>query len=240
MNEIKNVKELNENEIAEMIYDAINYYWNGFPNIWDYVSKDDMATQTALDLYRPRKADGVPHVIHYYNTRGERSLRNLIRMIAYNVLVAEARDIHSTGVFGNDERRNVYKALSMEKPVGDMDDESMCLGDVIADDKVNIEADVNYSVLYESIPDVVVDNVYYMYDDKYIPLTYKSLLNDLMSGYNLSHISENLFKKKKNGEYGAFRDLSTVAKKMKRYIRKFLAVEYNYDVRDFEKGWKVL
>lgn len=238
MNEIKSVKELNENEIAEMIYDAVLASWGKFPNIWKHVTVDDMVTQVALDLYRPRKADGVPHIVHYYNTKGERSLKSLINTVAYFVLVAEARDIYSTGVFNNDDRRNVYSAISLETPISYEDD--LVLGDVVADDTVNVAKNVSYSVLYDSIPDVVVDNVYYMYDDKYIPLTYKSLLTDLMNGYNLSKISENLYKKKKNGDYSSFRDLSTVAKKMKRYIRKFLAIEYDYDVRDYEKGWTVL
>lgn len=238
MNEIKNVKELNENEIAEMIYDAVNKNWMKFPNIWKHVTIDDMATQVALDLYRPRKADGVPHIVHYYNTKGERSLKSLINTVAYFVLVAEARDIHSTGVFDNDARRNVYSAVSLETPISYEDD--LVLGDIISDERENVSKSVDYEVLYESIPDVIVDNVYYMYDNNYIPLTYKSLLNDLMNGYNLSKISENLYKKKKNGDYSSFRDLSTVAKKMKRYIRKFLSVEYNYDVRDFEKGWTIL
>ena len=56
--QISELKELNENEIADMIYERIDAYWGKFPNIWNYVTKDDMATQVALDLYRPRKADG--------------------------------------------------------------------------------------------------------------------------------------------------------------------------------------
>lgn len=241
---ITNVKELDEQEIADMIYERINANWGKFPNIWNYVTKDDMATQVAMDLYRPRKDNGIPHIIYYYNNRGERSLKNLINTIAYNVLVAEARDIYSTGVFSNDARRNVYSPLSLDMPIKGArekgHDKDITLGDSIEDKSVDLSEQIDYKMLVESIPNVEVEDVFYFDKEKYIPLTYKILLRDLINGYKLTQINDKLFKKNKYGEYKSFRDLSLVCKNMKRYIRKFLANEYNYDVRNYMKGERII
>lgn len=237
--QISELKELNENEIADMIYERIDAYWGKFPNIWNYVTKDDMATQVALDLYRPRKADGVPHIIHYYNTRGERSLKPLIGMIAYNVLVAEARDIHSTGVFNNDARRNIYSAVSIETPIGDSDEGNITLGDMLASDS-NVSREIDYIMLYDSLPDKVVDGVFYKVDDKYLLVSYKSLLKDLMDGYNLTQIGEKLYKQSKTGVYNKFRDLSSVVKEMKQEFKSFLESEYDYTEQNYINGGRVL
>lgn len=236
--QISELKELNENEIADMIYDRIDAYWGKFPNIWNYVTKDDMATQVAMDLYRPRKADGVPHIIHYYNTRGERSLKPLIGMITYNVLVAEARDIHSTGVFNNDARRNVYSAISLETPCSDSDGD-MTLGDTISS-KIDVSKEIDYIMLYDSLPDKVIDGVFYKVDDKYMLVSYKSLLRDLLDGYNLTQIGEKLYKQSKTGTYNKFRDLSSLIKEMKQDFKLFLESEYNYTEEDYINGGRVM
>lgn len=238
--QISELKELNENEIADMIYDRIDAYWGKFPNIWKYVTKDDMATQVALDLYRPRKADGVPHIIHYYNTRGERSLKPLIGMIAYNVLVAEARDIHSTGVFDNDARRNVYSAVSIETPIGSVDDEGVTIGDMIADENANISKEIDYIMLYDSLPDKIVEGVFYDNGDgKYTMVSYKTLLKELMDGYNLTQIGEKLYKQSRNGMICKFRDVSSLVKEMKQDMKDFLASEYQFTEEKYSKGWNL-
>lgn len=235
--QISDIKELDENEIASMIYEKIDVFWNKFPNLWGFVTKDDMATQVAMDLYRPRKADGIPHIVHYYNTRGERSLKPLIGMIAYNVLVAEARDIYSTGVFNNDARRNVYSPISLSTPLSDEDNST--LEDLIKSD-VNIPKEIDYIMLVDSLPNRLINNVYYKVDNKYIVLSYKTLLNDILSGYNMSQISDKLFKLNKRGEYIKFRDLSSLVKEMKSEIKEFLKEEYNYTEKEYEKGWSIL
>lgn len=239
--QISELKELNENEIAEMIYERVNAYWGKFPNIWKYVTIDDMATQVAMDLYRPRKADGVPHIIHYYNTRGERSLKPLIGMIAYNVLVAEARDIHSTGVFNNQARRNVYSAVSLETPMGDDTSDGInVLGDFIPDEKVNISKEIDYVMLFDSLPDKIVEGVFYdMGDGKYSLVSYKTLLNQLLDGYNLTQIGEKLYKRNKSGAICKYRDVSSLVKEMKQTMKDFLANEYDYTENDYRKGWNL-
>lgn len=239
--QISELNELDENEIASIIYERVDAFWDKFPNIHNYVTKDDMATQAAMDLYRPRKADGVPHIIHYYNTRGERSLKPLIGMIVYNVLVAEARDIHSTGVFNNDERRNVYKAISIETPIGLCDDgNTLTIGDTIAS-PVNTEDDVDYKMLVDSLPNKKVENVYYRSENGNITqLTYKHLLHDLICGYNLTQISDKLFKLKKSGELCRYRDTGYLVKEMKEEIKSFLKDEYQFTSESYEKGWSIL
>lgn len=240
--QISELKELNENEIAEMIYERVNAYWGKFPNIWKYVTIDDMATQVAMDLYRPRKADGVPHIIHYYNTRGERSLKPLIGMIAYNVLVAEARDIHSTGVFNNQARRNVYSAVSLETPVGndDTSDGISVLGDFIPDEKINISKEIDYVMLFDSLPDKVVEGVFYdMGNGRYSLVSYKTLLNQLLDGYNLTQIGEKLYKRSKSGAICKYRDVSSLVKEMKQTMKDFLKNEYGYTENDYRKGWSL-
>lgn len=237
--QISELTEIDENEIAKMIYEKVDLYWGKFPNIWNYVTKDDMATQVAMDLYRPRKADGVSHIIHYYNTRGERSLKPLIGMITWNVLVAEARDIHSTGVFSNDARRNIYRAISMETPMGDLDGEGLTLGDTI-EGNCNVESDVNFSILYENIPDKIIDNVYYIENGEYKNLSYKRILQGILSGYNLTQMSENLFKLNKKGMYCNYRELGYLVKEMKEDIKRYLSDEYGYTEEKYKEGWSIL
>lgn len=236
--QISELNELDENEIASMIYDRINAYWGKFPNIWKYVSKDDMATQTAMDLYRPRKADGVPHIIHYYNTRGERSLKPLIGMIAYNVLIAEARDIHSTGVFNKEARRNLQSPLSLEMPLGDLD-EGLRLEDTISDEKAQVDKEVDYIMLFDSIPDKEVDGVYYKEGNNYKVVSYKYLLQDILDGYTMSQIGEKLYRNSKRGGYCKFNDLSTVVKSMKQDIKEFLESEYEFTEEKYKKGYSI-
>lgn len=57
-----NINELDDSAVAAMIYEKVNAYWGKFPNIWDYYTKDDIASLSAIDLYKRRKSDGVPHI----------------------------------------------------------------------------------------------------------------------------------------------------------------------------------
>lgn len=237
--QISELKELDENEIASMIYNTIDAFWGKFPNIWEYTTKGDIASEVAIDLYRPRKADGVPHIIHYYNTKGERSLASLISMLVYNNLMAEARDVHSTSVHNNDDRRNVRKPLSLETPIS-CDDDSITIGDTVEGNH-NTAYDAEYNMLLESIPDRLVDNVYYKYDNgKMVQLTYRQLLNDIISGYSISQISDKLFKIKKSGEVCKFRHTGNLVKEMKDELKSFFRCEYQYTEESYEKGWSLL
>lgn len=237
--QISDIKELDEDEIASLIYDRIDAYWSKFPNIWKYVTKDDMATQVALDLYRPRKADGVPHIVHYYNTRGERSLKPLVGMIAYNVLVAEARDIYSTGVFNNDMRRNIYSPLSLDEPLNTSDEKDVTLNDILPGN-ADIPKEVDYIMLMDSFKDKLIDNVYYKVNDKYIILSYRTLLDEVLQGYNLGQISDKLFTVNKRGKFTQYKEVRSLIEDMKSNIKEYLKEEYNYTNSEYEKGWKLL
>lgn len=231
---------IDENEIASMIYERINAYWGKFPNIWNYVTKDDMASQVVMDLYRPRKADGVPHIIHYYKNKGARSLKPLIGMIAYRVLQAEARDIHSTGVFNNDARRNLYNAISLELPIGGYIDGGITLGDTVSDSSVDVSKEVDYVMLFDSLPNKTIDGVFYKVEDKYIMVSYKTILRDILDGYNLSQISDKMYKKNKSGDYSRYRELSSIVSQMKEDMKEFLASEYNFTDNDYNMGGYIL
>jgi len=237
--QISELKELNENEITDMIYNRIDTYWGKFPNIWNYTTKDEIAAEVTLDLYRPRKADGVPHIIHYYNTRDGRSLLNLIGMLVYNNLIAEARDVHSTGIRNNDARRNVKSAISLETPIGSVDDD-ITIGDMVMDETVNISREIDYVMLYDSLPDKIVEGVFYDNGDgKYTMVSYKTLLKELMDGYNLSQIGEKLYKQSRTGMLTKFRDVSSLVKEMKQEMKDFLASEYQYTEEKYSKGWQL-
>ena len=95
-------------------------------------------------------------------------------------------------------------------------------------------------MLYDSLPDKVVDGVFYKVDDKYMLVSYKSLLKDLMDGYNLTQIGENLYKQSRNGVYCKFRDLSSVVKEMKQDFKDFLASEYHFTKEKYDNGGTVL
>ena len=173
--QISDVKELDENEIASMIYEKVDAFWGKFPNLWYYVTKDDIVSLSVLDLYKPRKADNVPHIVHYYNTKGERSLKPLIGLVTYNVMVHEARFIHSTGIYNNEARRNVYSPISLSVQV---EDSEVTLEDIIKSND-NIPKEIDYIMLVDSLPNKLSNNVYSTAYKKYIVLDYKTLLNKI-------------------------------------------------------------
>lgn len=235
--EISELKEL-EDEIANMIYEKVDQYWGKFPNLWKYVTKDDMVSATALDLYRPSKYDGVPNILHYYRTKGERSLKPLVGLVTYNVLMHEARFIHSTGLYDKPGRKEVFSPISTETVICDSDsDNVITLGDTIASD-ANIEEEIEYESLFDSLPNKKIENVYFMdEDERFHTVSYKYLLKQLLDGYNLTQISDKLYKQKSNGSFCKFKDLSNVVKSMKEEIKQFLSNEYGYTEEQYEKGW---
>lgn len=235
---VNEVEGLNEEEIVQMIYDKINIYWGGFPNLWNKVSKDEIASEVAIDLYRPRKADGVPHIIHYYKTKGERSLKPLIGLFVYNNLQAEARITYSTGNRNVEGRKNVYSPVYLDTPVPGSD--GLTLGDSICDEKVDISRDIDYIMLVDSLPNKIVDGIYYKVGDKYTIVSYKYLLKNLLDGYNKSQISENLYKLNKSGNYTKFNDVGTLIKDMRNTFIDFLGSSYNYTTENYKRGETVL
>lgn len=238
--EISDLTQLDENEIADMIYEKIDAFWGKFPNIHDYVTKHDMATDVALDLYRPRKDSGIPNILYYYNTKGDRSLKPLIGLVTYNCLMHAARYIHSTGIYAKAKNRhNVMSPVSLKTPIKDKENE-LTLEDTIADEAVNISKEIDYIMLFDSLPDKIINGVYYKVDNKYLAVSYKTLLNDILSGYNLTQIGDKLYKVNKQGTLCKFRDINEVVKRMKMDLREFLATEYNYSREDYISGCNIL
>lgn len=237
--EISDLKQLDENEIASIIYEKVNAYWGKFPNIHDYVTVDDMAADVALDLYRKRKDSGIPNILYYYNTKGNRSLGPLIGMVTYNCLMHAARFIHSTGIYKNDARKNVMSPVSLKTPIADKENE-LTLEDTIQDESVNISREIDYIMLFDSLPNKIIDGVYYKVDNHYLAVSYKTLLNDILSGYNLTQIGDKLYKVNRQGTLSKFRDINEVVKRMKEDLKEFLITEYDYSKDDYIKGWNVL
>lgn len=238
--EISDLKQLDENEIADMIYEKVNAFWGKFPNIHNYVTVDDMAADVALDLYRPRRDSGIPNILYYYNTKGDRSLKPLVGLVTYNCLMHAARYIHSTGIYAKAKNRhNIVSPVSLKTPIKDKENE-LTLEDTIEDINVNIVKQIDYIMLIDSIPNKVIDGVYYKVEDKYLVVSYRTLLDELISGYNLTQISEKLYKKDRRGNLVKFRDLSMVVKKMRGDIIEFLHNEYDYDIDKYKNGWSVI
>lgn len=236
--EISDLKQLDENEIADMIYERIDAYWGKFPNIHNYVTKHDMATDVALDLYRRRKDSGIPNILYYYNTKGDRSLKPLIGMVTYNCLMHAARFIHSTGIYDNQARRNVMNPVSIEAPIKDSSGE-LTLEDTI-EANIDIAKEIDYIMLFDSLPNKIIDGVYYKVDNQYLAVSYKTLLNDMLSGYNLTQIGDKLYKVNRQGTLTKFRDINEVVKRMKEDLREFLVTEYGYRKEDYIRGWNIL
>lgn len=234
----KQISELDENEIASMIFEKVDAYWGSFPNLWGYVTKEDMAAAAAIDLYKPRK-DGVPNILYYHQTSNGRSLKPLIGLVTYNVLMHEARYIHSTGIYNNEARRNVFSPVSLNKLVGktEKDDTYTELMDLIPDSNVSIVKEADYVLFLDEIPDYTVENVYYKLDNgKYISVSYKSIIQYIIDGYNITQIGERLYKQSKQGEIIKFRNVNELVKKAKSYIKEYLQSEYNYNELSFKKG----
>lgn len=230
------VNELNENEIVEIVYEKINQYWGKFPNLWKVIGKDEIASEVFIDLYKPRKSDGIRAIDHYLKTKGERSIKPLIGMIVYNNLIAQARTIYSTGNRNVEARRNVYSAISLETPIGGEDD--MCLGDTVSSD-IDVSKEIDYMILYEDIPDKIVDGIFYKVDNGYMLVSYKSLLKDIIDGYNLSQISERLYKKTEKG-FVNIRSVSNIIKEMREHLKSYLNNEYSFTESNYEEGGLIL
>ena len=237
--QISELKELNEEEIVNAIYERINIYWNCFPNLWKYTSKDEVASNTVISLYRPRKEDGVPHIIYYYNTKGDRDLKKLIGVIVYNELKGMARDIHSTGIFKNEQRRNVHSPLSLDAVIGENDGSELTLADLIVDDRIDIFNDINYTMLLNKMPNRIVNDVFYTEGNTYKPVTYRMILQGLIDGYNMTQLGQKMLKRTNKGTMVCFRDIGNLVKEMRRDIKQYLAQEYNYTEDCFAKGWSL-
>lgn len=238
--QISELKGLDENEIASMIYEKIDAYWGKFPNLWQYVTKDDMAAAAAIDLYKPRK-DGEPNILYYYRTSNGRSLKPLIGLVTYNVLMHEARYIHSTGIYNNDARRNVFSPVSLNVPLLEHgDDQTKELIDMIADTNNDMLKEADYILFLDEIPDQKVENVYYKVDNGYIAVSYKSILQYIIDGYNITQIGERLYKQSKQGEIVKFRNVNELVKKVKVYMKEYLQAEYNYNETSFVKGETII
>lgn len=228
-----------ENDIVCLIYDRIDAYWGKFPNLWNKVTKDDIASDVAIDLYKPRKADGVPHIKHYYETRGERSLKPLIGVVTYACMQHAARFIYCTGIYDNEARRNVYNPLSLDMPIGidrDCEDSKITLMDLYINEDVNITKEVDYVMLVDSLPNKIIDGIYYKVNGKYVIMSYKTLLKEILDGYTQGQIGEKLFKINKQGELVNFKDVSKLVKDMKNDIKEFLENNYSYTVENYRRG----
>ena len=89
----------------------------------------------------------------------------------------------------------------------------------------------------DEIPDYTVENVYYKLDNgKYISVSYKSIIQYIIDGYNITQIGERLYKQSKQGEIIKFRNVNELVKKAKSYIKEYLQSEYNYNELSFKKG----
>lgn len=224
-----------ENDIVKLIYDRIDAYWGSFPNLWNKVTKDDIASDVAIDLYKPRKADGVPHIKHYYETKGERSLKPLVGVVTYACMQHAARVIYCTGIYNSEARRNVNNPLSLDMQIAG-EDSGITLADSVGDTSVNISKEVDYVMLVDSLPDKIIDGIYYKVNGKYVIMSYKTLLKEILDGYTQVQISEKLFKINKQGELVNFKDVSRLVKDMKNDIKAFLESNYSYTIDNYRRG----
>ena len=233
------ISELNEKEIAKEIYNKINQYWGKFPNIWKYTTKDEIASEVAIDLYRPRKADGVPHIMHYFKTKGNRSISALVGTLVYNNLMASARIIYSTSVYDNEDRRNVANAVSLNATLPNVDDE-LTLMDVVVDEKQKVEENAEYNWVLNNLPNKVIDSVFYFKDDRYISVDYRLLLELVMCGYSITQISERLYCKNKKGDLVYYKGTSNLIRLMKSDMKEYLKCEYGFTEDKYREGWSIL
>lgn len=178
--------------------------------------------------------------MHYFKTKGERSLKPLIGVVTYNVMMHEARYTHSTGIYDNEMRRNVRNPLSLDAPCEGYDDSESTLYDIVKDDSPLVEDYVVYSVLYDSLPDKTIEGIFYKEGNSYMKLTYKRILKDILDGYKTSSIKVNVFRLTKSGEYIPFKGLSSLVKRMKLEFQEFLLKEYGFSKEDYVSGCRVL
>lgn len=214
-----NSRQFNEEEIVELIYEKIKVQWHLFPNVWNLCTKDDIASDTIIDLYRKRKVDGVSHIQHYFETKGDRNLGSLISLCVYRNFQTYARRKYSGGAARNETWKAVENALSLDASY--TDDGESTLESIIPDRNTNVEQAVDYIMLYDSLPDKILDGVYIEENGKYKLVSYKTLLNALLDGYKINQLATKLYKQSEKG-FKPCDNVYTLISNMKKEFKEFL------------------